>query len=97
MKVKKLQFLDHKMFVGDTIRPGAGVDDTTHDIRPFGNGFWLLEHKRSGRAYLVHASLAVAEVDMSEEADATGASADAARPVSGRGAPAKKPAQVPPG
>jgi hypothetical protein len=70
MKVRKLQFLDHKVFIGDTVRPGGGVDETTHDIRPFGNGFWLLEHRRSGRAYLVHASLAVAEVYLAAEDEA---------------------------
>ena len=62
MKVTKLQFLNRAINVGLQ----AAADSTTHDIRLFTGGYYLLEHRQSGRAYLVHASLAVAEVDMSE-------------------------------
>ena len=72
MKVTKLQFLNRAINVGVQ----AAADSTSHDISLFPGGYYLLEHRQSGRAYLVHASLAVAEVDVSEDGGNEGGNPD---------------------
>lgn len=77
MKIRKLQFLNRTIHVGMQ----AEASSDTHNISLFPGGYYLLEHKQSLRSYLVHASLAVAELeqDQGEQPEA----------------PAKKGARVP--
>lgn len=88
MKVKALQFLNKSIHVGVQ----AAADDTTHEISLLGSGY-LVVHRSSGRAYHVHGSLVVAELDL-EGDDASSPAADA---VSRRGQSAKKQTPLPPG
>ncbi|MCA1824428.1 MAG: hypothetical protein LC640_09245 [Frankia sp.] len=67
MTIRRLAFT-HVLFVGGGVQ-ARSVDTATHEIRQFGPGYLCIPKNNRKVGYLVHASLAVPELDLSAEED----------------------------